>query len=311
MVTTSGLWALTCLFNPAGYARRMRNYRAFRAHLGVPLVAVELSFDGRFELQAEDADVLVRVSGGDVMWQKERLLNLGRRHLPAACDAVAVVDADLVFENRAWPTHARDLLTRVPVAQLFSRSCYMPPQWLPGDGPISALSQQVAVSRAVAGGVDPHAALGPQDGDGRGALSAGFAWVFRRALLDRLGLFDACIAGGGDTALACALWGEYGAVEERHAMTPAQRAHYRVWAEPWFDAVRGNVGYLEGDVWHLWHGELEDRMSSARHRIVASHEFDPRTDITAPPDAGWRWATDKPRLHEFLRSYFAARREDG
>lgn len=31
------LWAITSLFNPAGYARRLQNYRVFMKNLTVPL----------------------------------------------------------------------------------------------------------------------------------------------------------------------------------------------------------------------------------------------------------------------------------
>jgi hypothetical protein len=46
----------------------------FRANLGAPLVTVELSFYGRFELTDQDADVLIQLSGGACSG-KERLLN--------------------------------------------------------------------------------------------------------------------------------------------------------------------------------------------------------------------------------------------
>src|SRR5262245_37018879 len=70
----AGLWAITSYFNPARYRRKLQNYRVFRERLAVPLVTAELAFDG-FDLDAGDAEVLVRVRGGDVLWQKERLLN--------------------------------------------------------------------------------------------------------------------------------------------------------------------------------------------------------------------------------------------
>ena len=35
---------------------------------------MELSFDGEFELEEKDADILIQLSGGAVLWQKERLL---------------------------------------------------------------------------------------------------------------------------------------------------------------------------------------------------------------------------------------------
>src|SRR5262245_42591250 len=80
------LWAITSYFNPAGYRNRRENYRLFRERLAVPLVTVEWARDGRFALGPEDAEVLVQVSGGDVLWQKERLLNVALRHLPDDCD---------------------------------------------------------------------------------------------------------------------------------------------------------------------------------------------------------------------------------
>ena len=83
------LWAITAYFNPAGFHNRLRNYRVFRENLGAPLVAVEFSHEGRFELCATDADILLQIAGGDVMWQKERLLNLALASLPSDCTHVA------------------------------------------------------------------------------------------------------------------------------------------------------------------------------------------------------------------------------
>jgi hypothetical protein len=58
------VWAVTCYFNPAGYRLRLENYRVFRQRLNVPLATVELSFDGDFELRADDADALLQIRGG-------------------------------------------------------------------------------------------------------------------------------------------------------------------------------------------------------------------------------------------------------
>jgi len=70
------LWAITCYFNPAGYRRKLANYRLFRQHLVIPLVAVEMGYGHDFELTNDDPDIMVQLRGGDVLWQKERLLNL-------------------------------------------------------------------------------------------------------------------------------------------------------------------------------------------------------------------------------------------
>src|SRR5262245_55052458 len=96
------LWAITCYFNPIGYQRRLLNYRTFRRRLGVPLVTVELSFDGVFQLGQGDADVLVQLIGRDVLWQKERLLNLAVQATPDEGKQIAWLDCDVVFANADW-----------------------------------------------------------------------------------------------------------------------------------------------------------------------------------------------------------------
>jgi hypothetical protein len=95
------MWAITSYFNPAQYRRRLVNYRIFRERLGVPLVAVELSFGSPFELSQDDADVVVQLQDGDVMWQKERLLNIALTHVPDTCEHIAWLDADVQSRLRS------------------------------------------------------------------------------------------------------------------------------------------------------------------------------------------------------------------
>jgi hypothetical protein len=74
--SVESLWAITSYFNPMSYQRRRANYRLFRERLNVPLVTVELAYGRDFELSDGDADILVQLRARDILWQKERLLNL-------------------------------------------------------------------------------------------------------------------------------------------------------------------------------------------------------------------------------------------
>ena len=118
---TSPLWVVTCLFGDLSHGRHMANYRVFRDALKVPLIAVELAFDGRTRLKWDDADVVVSLTSGDVMWQKERLLNVALTYLPDACRYVAWLDSDVLFGRENWPRATCRLLDEYPVAQLFER----------------------------------------------------------------------------------------------------------------------------------------------------------------------------------------------
>jgi hypothetical protein len=309
---SSPLWALTCLFNPLGVRRRAANYRIFRRHLGVPVATVELAFNGTFELSGGDADILVKVTGGDVMWQKERLLNIGLAHLPADCTAVAVLDCDVVFANPAWPRAALRMLREKLAVQLFSAAFFLERDVTPGPAAKAhSETRPTSAAKAISDGVSPEACFDDLSHDGRGRSVSGMAWAFRRDLLVRHGLFDACIIGGGDTAAASAAFGSIEAVERRHSMNVAQRQYYRAWASSWFESVAGRVGALEGDLYHLWHGDMIHRRAAARHGDLAVCGFDPSNDIRAAEDRPWRWSSRKPLLHGLLTDYFAGRREDG
>lgn len=88
------LWAITSYFNPVGYRRRLTNYRVFRRRLTVPLVTVELAHHGVFELERGDAEILVQLTSPDILWHKERLLNVALKALPVECRQVAWLDGD-------------------------------------------------------------------------------------------------------------------------------------------------------------------------------------------------------------------------
>lgn len=88
-VRSESLWAITSYFNPIRYRRRLANFKRFRENLRVPLVAVELAYGPEFELQKGDAEILIQLRGGAVLWQKERLLNLAMQALPDHCQKVA------------------------------------------------------------------------------------------------------------------------------------------------------------------------------------------------------------------------------
>jgi hypothetical protein len=306
------LWAITSYFNPAGYRRRFQNFREFRRRLAVPLLAVELGYGGRFELGDGDADLLVRLPGRDVLWQKERLLNLALARLPDECTVVASLDCDVIFEREDWGPAACALLERFPVVQLFSRLHHLRREWARGDtlGAAADFTQEAAAS-AVGRGADPVLTLGSTTGRRPGVAVNGFAWAYRREVLARHGFYDACIVGGADTAMICAAFGRPGTAVDVHVMNPAQEELYREWASPFHRSVAGQVGCLQGDVFHLWHGRLEDRRARQRHLDLTPFGFDPRRDIALDTPGCWRWNSIKPALHAYVREYFAARREDG
>jgi len=305
------LWAITSYFNPAGYRRRFANYRAFRARLGVPLATIELSFDGNFQLAANDADVLVQIRGRDVMWQKERLLNHLLPLLPAACREVVALDCDLVFPHSDWAAQVSAALGRAALVQPFRRVWHLPegagPDQADGRGSLAA----EALASAISGGRSADEVLGRVTDRSHGAPAAGFAWAAARDLLERHGFYDACIIGGGDTALACAAFGAWEQATRLHYLNRRQRERYFAWAETFHREVRGSVTCLDSELFHLWHGTIADRRTRRRHQGLGAFAFDPAKDLAIAKSGCWQWASDKPELHAYVRDYFFSRKEDG
>src|SRR2546421_1639167 len=146
--TAGGLWAITSYFHPIGYRRRLENYRIFREHLQVPLLTVELGYGRALDLNHRDADILVQYHGNDVMWQKERLLNLALRALPRECGTVAWLDCDIIFQRNDWPEQALRLLEGHALVQLFTHADHVSRDFF-GRGQTSVLFRQTSSAFAI------------------------------------------------------------------------------------------------------------------------------------------------------------------
>jgi hypothetical protein len=306
------IWGVTAIFNPAGYRSKLTNFERFRAGMaraGLPLLTVELAFgDAPFQLREGDADKLVSLRGGDVLWQKERLLNVGVRALPADCDKVVWLDADILFEDEAWVAKTARALEQYVVVQPFSRSVRL----LPGESsialdalPVGSSEHQVLHSMAFGVAHKGLSSLSRYLVHGH----CGYAWAARRSLLAKHGLYDANILGNGDLSTAHTMFGGSRYLKTERLSTDAAR-HLAGWAEPFYDDVRGSVGYLDGTVYHLWHGATASRRYIDRLQVLVEHDFDPRLDL-AHDGGAYRWARAKPGLHAVCREYFDRRQEDG
>jgi hypothetical protein len=301
------LWAVTSYFNPAGYRRRRLNYTIFREHLNVPLIAVELSYNGEFELHPGDAEVLVQVRGSAVLWQKERLLNVALSRLPGECRTVAWLDCDIIFERADWVSAAEETLERLPLCQLYTDVYHLAP-----DSPIRK-EWAIDRHRAFAWGFANGGTLHPESILIRQGFKRGHAWAARRQFLERVGgLYDRCIIGGGDKFMAFAAIGRAPEVIAHNGFYSAGfNADYLKWSGDFSSAVGSRMGYIETDLFHLWHGDLQDRQYDPRHEILREHGYDPNVDIALDPQGCWRWNSPKYEMHRRIREYFHSRMEDG
>jgi hypothetical protein len=329
------LWAVTAFFNPAGYRSRLGNYRCFRRQLRVPLLTVEWSETGAFQLGDDEADRLLRLSGGDLMWQKERLLGIAARHLPDDCEAVLLIDADILLPGDSWPERLRELLPFHPVVQPFREVHHLAPVTpAEGSGPddLGSAPHQPGFYLArqsfadhVLHGIQPTAAptvmlnASPEQQQEVKRLTArpsfGHAWAVRRDWLERVGLYEHAVAGSGDLAFAMAIAGRAEEFCRTYPLNGAQQSHYLRWAAcAAQEAGPGRISRLDDTAVHLFHGHLNRRSYRSRLEVLAASGFDPGRDLTAAPGDPFTWVASSPpteSLRGFFKTYFRHRAEDG
>lgn len=256
-------------FNPCGYVRPHLNYDRFRESLR----------------QQVDVKNVVFAYGDDnsFVWQKESLINIAIRTLPAEYDAVAWIDGDLLFSNPDWYADTCHALEQTPVVQMFETIIYLDPNDVPMQG-----------------GYGTAAA-----GDRLGFRAPGGAIACRRELLEH-GIYDRHPLGGGDEIFMDACMGR--ASRWCYRLNEPFRDHVLEWALAF---GQHTVGFIRGGVRHLWHGDRKGRQYTSRHQLLASHDFDPAVDVRVGDNGLLEWASDKPALHAAVKDYFTGRNEDG
>jgi hypothetical protein len=310
MNTSSQIWAITTYFNPSRYRRRLANFRRFRNALRTPLLVVEFAYgDEAFELCDDDADTLVQVRGASVLWQKERLCNVAVQKLPAHVNYVAWLDCDIEFSEAFWAEAAVEALQRDRLVQLFENLIDLEPESTSCAGTIEYTGKSLA-SFVTKGGPETKEFPPGSAKKYRPRLPGG-AWAGHRSLLAKHGFYDAMILGGGDGAFVLAAYGRFDEVLKISKFNGLQALHYLRWARPFFNDAQGRVGFLSGDLFHYWHGDLANRQYGERYEALSKFDFDPFVDVRIDHQGCLAWSSEKTELHEFVKNYWNLRQEDG
>jgi hypothetical protein len=303
------LWAITCYFNFLHYKSKHKNYQHFYAKLGIPLITVELALDGIFELNKEDADILIQINGGAMLWQKERLLNIAIQALPEAVENVAWVDCDILFDNPAWHVEASKQLQTQHVIQLFSHAVYLNKDEIEPSLALNRHRHKGSIFAIQREGKVAYLSES-EEAKKQDSMHPGFAWAAKKSLLQAIGLYDKAIIGGADSLFVCALYNEHESLSDRLHFNDAMKKHYGQWANALYDKAESRIGFIDGTVFHLWHGDLKNRRYFERYDDLAKIGFDPGEDIKIAPERAIDWARPREDLVLLMKAYFAGRDED-
>jgi hypothetical protein len=304
------IWAVCCIFNYTPSHYRDKNYKIFRENLkkhDIKLLTVEFDPNGVFKLTENDAEKLIQLKDGDILWQKERLLNIGIDNLPKNTDIVLILDTDIIFSEKNTVDKIKKAMEQYKIVQCFSRNLQLNPLLFLNENNIDFFNIDNSINYFFYG--NDNSSYMKKFFEDKKFGNTGLAWAFRYETLKKIRLFEMNIAGSGDYAMVCAFTRVF---KKPHIITGTGNS--------WFlysDLVRKHVkpeevNYIEDTIlYSLYHGERENRNYITRHDLLIKYNFDSTKQLIIREGLPFKFTEDvDPLMVEEMKQYFLGRREN-
>lgn len=310
-------WAITTFFNPVGYKNKIKNYKIFRQSTkkqGLKLVTVELGFGkSKFELNKNDAEILIQLRTNDIMWHKERLINIGFNALPKNCDKFAWLDADIIFLNDNWIKEACQKLQEYSIVQPYADFIRLSKNKKNIKNP-----EQIAFAKEIDledtkgyGLANKVSQLGPDILEKPVEFhgQAGLAWAARKNIFENIGVLDKSPLPVLDLFMAHLFYRNKFNQQCKFYLSEHMEKSFLNWANIIDKKVKKSVYFAQGTILHLWHGKMNDRNYIECSRIAKEYDLNPENDIKIAENNCYKWAGNKPQLQKDVYNYFIKRKE--
>lgn len=299
-------WAVVPYQNPCRYRSRLRNFKIFRERLGTPLLVVEVSRTGDFELTPQDGDIVIQLIAEDRLWQKERLINIGIQALPATAQYVAWLDCDIVFETNDWVAEVCDKLRGgFDLVQPFSGVIH---QTYAEEAQFqNVLDFSREVNEHSAGFAIAEKEFTFKQYRDRADFAPGHAWCSTRTRMEQYPLFDRMICGGGDTIhLAAAL----GRLDDFLKDYQTSERHIEDIKMHYLHIPPSEITYSSNKIFHLYHGDFRNRKYVDRRQLLKDAGFNPNLHLVSTPGKPLDYSAEGKDICALIEGYLHARRED-
>jgi hypothetical protein len=292
------------------YSSRRKNLLHFLSEISkfdVPIHLSTLNCDEKNLNLSSPNLTLYAEKGHDALWQKEALINKTVQRLPAAVKYVVLCDSDIVFTNKNWTQESLRKLDSCDIVQPFSHVIRMSegeraPSKVGGFGRMENrryLSYAYGQNSKFSGFLDQKLSLGTK----------GYCWVLKRSVFDKTGLYDKLIVGGGD---------ELNLLGLTHNLSESDLTQFsdalRQDILNWYTSLKSNsrgceLGYVAGDIYHLWHGEIHRRRYDSRYQRSGIQHYNPTKDVSYK-DGLLTFNKGEGSIRDYCSEYFRSRRED-
>lgn len=294
------LHVIAPISNPCRYKTRYKLYADFAKmcdDAGAVLHTVEAAFGNRpFAVTSPDNPRHIQLRTDSEIWHKENLINIGISRLPADWEYVAWIDADVSFARHDWVRETINLLQHYDVIQMFSTAQDLCPKH-------ETFQRHRGFVYSYLHGFPPTKSYAN--------WHPGFAWAAKREAINDLGgLIDMAILGAADRHMAFGLIGKIEQSLPGDKLDPVYMDELVQWQKRAESHVKRNVGYMNGTVFHHWHGKKKDRRYKERWQILIDNKYNPHHDLKRDWQMLWQLTDNNTKLRDDIRAYFWARNED-
>lgn len=320
---------ISCYFNPQNSAYRLKAFNEFYnsiKHMNHSIIECVI---GGTEPQLPKNENIKRVYTQNLLWHKEALLNKLVAELPKKYKYVFWVDADVIFTNKDWLFDGVEQLQQCDILQPFEYCLHLDKDELKPSFDYENFKKPNILNNPsmrykqmwrsfCANYYSSHFITVKQQYNEGGTISdlssnknydihghVGFAWGAKREILERVPLYDKALIGGADHIIAHAAAGQIPNCCIDNSFTDNLQEVYD-WSRKFYSAVKGRIGYVKGDLYHIWHGDIDKRQYLKRIK-----DFTPTTKTITEKDHNGLYVTNNKQDEAYIRNYFRHREVNG
>lgn len=306
--THSEAMIVSCFFNPQKSPYRTKAFKIFYEsikHLNHSIIECVI---GDSEPELEENENIKRVYTENLLWHKESLINKVISELPKKYEYIFWIDADVIFTNLNWLVDGvNQLKNRSNIIQPFEYCIHLNKDELTPNFDVESVRSDCSgqyvrhkqMWSSFCSNHDKHPAFAKSENyDVHGHV--GFAWGARREILEHVPLYDRALIGGADHIIAHAAAGQIPNCCITKSFTD-NIEEVNEWSKQFYSVVKGKIGYVKGDLYHIWHGDIEKRQYLKRIQ-----DFTVKTKNIVKKDKNGLYITDN-RDDEYMKNYFKQR----
>ena len=256
---------ISCYFNSEKSPYRLAAFKTWYEsikHLNHRIIECVIG-DGTPELGfLNDKDITV-INTPNLLWHKEAILNKIISELPEKFEYVFWVDADVTFTHLDWLVDGVKELQTNNIIQPFEYCVHLEkgqsrPTFNMDVVSVSKVPNRLnnRVWRSFSANYVSKSNWDSENYNEHGHV--GFAWGARVDILKAVPLYDKALIGGADHIIAHAAVGQILCSCITKAFTN-NLDEINEWSQRFAYVINGKVGYVKGNLYHIWHGDIEKR----------------------------------------------------